>query len=89
MLNIEIAIEAAQKVNRDAWLKNAESKLSNQILSAANVGKRDLVVDINDLVVGAEDLCEAGEMLIFICKALDEGGYKHVIEPDGTFIVSW
>ena len=89
MLEIGIAIKAAQKFNRDAWLKQTESNLSKQILTAANVGKRDLVIDINNLVIGAEDLCEAGEMLIFICRTLDDGGYKHVIKPDGTFIISW
>ena len=40
MINVNIAIETSQKVNRDNWLKAAGEKLSNIILSVANTGRR-------------------------------------------------
>ena len=89
MINVNIAIETSQKVNRDNWLKAAGEKLSNTILSVANTGRRELRVSFRDLIIGAENLYESGEMLIYLNKTLDEAGYDHIVEPDGTLIISW
>lgn len=89
MINVNIAIETSQKVNRDNWLKAAGEKLSGAILAVANTGKRELRVSFKDLIIGAENLYESGEMLIYLNKTLDEAGYDHIVEPDGTLIISW
>lgn len=89
MINVNIAIETSQKVNRNNWLKAAGEKLSGAILAVANTGKRELRVSFRDLIIGAENLYESGEMLIYLNKTLDEAGYDHIVEPDGTLIISW
>ena len=89
MINVNIAIETSQKVNRNNWLKAAGEKLSDAILAVANTGKRELRVSFRDLIIGAENLYESGEMLIYLNKTLDEAGYDHIVEPDGTLIISW
>lgn len=89
MINAQIAFEAAQKVNRANWLKAAAERLSDQILSVANTGKRELICSTDDLIVGAENLSEAGEMLSYIDSILEELGYDHIIKPDGTLIIGW
>ena len=89
MINAQIAFEAAQKVNRANWLKAAAERLSDQILSVANTGKRELTCSTDDLIVGAENLSEAGEMLCYIDGILGELGYDHIIKPDGTLIIGW
>jgi len=89
MINAQIAFEAAQKVNRANWLKAAAERLSDQILSVANTGKRELTCSTDDLIVGAENLSEAGEMLSYIDGILEELGYDHIIKPDGTLIIGW
>jgi len=89
MINAQMAFEAAQKVNRANWLKEAAERLSNRILSVANTGKRELTCSIDDLIIGAENISEAGEMLSYIDKILEELGYDHIIKPNGTLIIGW
>ena len=89
MLNSKIAFETAQKVNRANWLTAMGDKLSLKIIETAKTGKRELVYKTDDLIKGAEDLYEAGEMLSYMYNMLEEAGYNHIIKPDGTLIISW
>jgi hypothetical protein len=89
MINVKIAIETSQKVNRENWLKAAGDKLSTIILETAKTGKRELKVPFEELIIGAETLYESGEMLAYLDKILKESGFSHVVKPDGTLIVSW
>ena len=89
MINVKIAIETSQKVNRENWLKAAGDKLSAVILEVAKTGKREMKVPFKELIIGAETLYESGEMLAYLNKTLNDAGFGHVIKPDGTLIVSW
>lgn len=89
MINVKIAIETSQKVNRENWLKAVGDKLSAVILEVAKTGKRELKVPFKELIIGAETLYESGEMLAYLDKILKESGFSHVVKPDGTLIVSW
>ena len=83
------AIKKSQKVNRDNWLRLAGHKLSEQIMRAASTGIRELSVNFQELLIGAENLFEAGEMFAYLNEQLEESGYNHVIEPDGTLYITW
>lgn len=89
MITAKIAFEKAQDVNRFNWIKAAGERLSNKIMAEASLGKRELVLDFDEFIVGAENLFEAGEMLANFNKILEDGGFKHVITPNGTLIISW
>ena len=83
------AIKKSQKVNRENWLRLAGAKVSDQIMTAATTGIRELRLNFNDLLIGAEDLFEAGEMFAYLNEQLIASGYKNVIEPDGTLYITW
>lgn len=89
MIKVEIAIETSQKVNRENWLRAAGDKLSAAILETAKTGKRELQVPFREFIIGAENLYESGEMLIYLNKTLNYAGFEHVIKPNGTLIISW
>lgn len=90
LINAKCAKNAAQKVNRQAWLNNAYAKLSDQIMAAANTGLCQLDLDLNSLVQGAEDLFEIGEMLQFIQAGLDEQGYDVKVNRSASRItIKW
>lgn len=89
IVNAKIAVENAQKFNRNNWLKDAGKKLSAKILAVAETGRREITFDFNDLIVGAENLYEAGEMLAYLNEKLTKSGYTNVVEPNGTLHITW
>ena len=90
LISSKVAVETAQKVNRDAWLRNAADKLNEQILNAANEGKRELRVNLQDMIQGAENMYEAGEMLVLLSDALNQKGYQSVITfPCACCVITW
>lgn len=90
LISSKVAVETAQKVNRDNWLRNAADKLNEQILNAANQGRRELCVDLQDMVQGAENMYEAGEMLVLLSDALTQKGYQSVVTfPNACCVITW
>lgn len=90
LINAVCAKNAAQQVNRQAWLNDAYAKLSDQIMAVANTGLCQLVLDLNSLVKGAENLFEIGEMLQFIQAGLDEEGYDVKVNRSASRItIKW
>lgn len=89
IIDAKLAVEAAQAFNRENWLKDAGVKLSEKILAVASRGLREMSFNINELIVGAENLYEAGEMLAYLNKQLTESGYDNVIEPNGVLHITW
>lgn len=89
MINVQTAIKVAQGANRNNWLKAAQDRLHFTILNTAETGKREVKVPFEQLIVGAENLCECAEMLMNINNILEESGFEHVVTPNGTLIVSW
>jgi hypothetical protein len=83
------AVKTSQKVNRENWLRLAGAKLSKQIMTAAATGVRELHVNFKDLLVGAENLYEAGEMFAYLNEHLEKSGYKNTIEPSGILHINW
>ena len=89
MINSKDAFEMAQKVNRANWVKATIDRISNQIVKEANLGKRELHVCFKNLLIGSENLFEAGEMFVLFANELKKAGYNHVITPSGDLIISW
>jgi hypothetical protein len=89
IINALAAANKSQEVNRNNWLAAAGRKLSDRIMRQAATGQRSLSVKFSDLLIGAENLGEAGEMFMFLSKELNRQHYKHEITIDGTLIISW
>ncbi len=89
MIKREYAEQIAQNVNCKNWVNHATENLSKMIIDAANTGRREVSVDLNSLVIGSENLDEAGYMLSTLHKMLNEEKYSHVIYPNGELVISW
>lgn len=83
------AHQLAQSHNRDCWAANTMNSLRTKIEAAANAGLHHIDMCINTLVVGAENLGEAGEMCTLLQKELKSFGYTTKITPDGQFTINW
>ena len=82
---------AAKAANpqRDLWIKSTQEKLDKAITEAAKKGLHNVEYPLNQLVVGAENLKEVAEMCEIYSDVLTEYEYKHAINRDGTFVISW
>ena len=89
MIHANNAINAAQQFNRNQWLKRAEGILSEQIMQVSKQGHRHLHVCLHDIVKGAENLAEIGEMCILLNKTLVNQGYAIKYSIDGRLVISW
>lgn len=89
MINVNVAIKAAQDFNRKCWLEHAGNELSNQIMNVAKTGVREMRINFKDLIKGAENLEESAEMLYYIEKTISNAGFEHVVTPDGVLIIKW
>ena len=83
------AHQLAQTHNRDCWVVHTMNTLSNKIQDAANEGLHHIDLCLNTLVVGAENLGEAGEMCTLLQKELKSHGFTTKITPDGNFSITW
>lgn len=89
MINVNEAIKAAQERNRACWLEDAGRKLSAMIMNEARKGLRQMEIPYVKLVVGAENLDEAAQMLYLVNKILKESGFNHKITESGNLYISW
>lgn len=89
MINSRDAFEMAQKVNRAKWVEATTERIGNQILKESALGKREICVNFKNLIVGSENLVEAGEMFVLFANELRKAGYNHKITISGDLIISW
>lgn len=89
MINANEAIRAAQERNRACWLEDAGRKLSAMIMGEAHKGLRQMEIPYIKLIVGAENLDEAAQMLYLTEKILKESGFNHKITENGNLYISW
>ena len=89
MINVNEAIRAAQDRNRKCWLEHAGNKLSAMIMDEAHKGLRQMEIPYVKLIVGAENLDEAAQMLYLVEKILNEAGFTHKITENGNLYISW
>ena len=89
MVYAQKAINEAQRVNRNNWLKAAGNRISDMVMNEARTGKRFVNICLNEFIVGAENLEEAAEMLDMLCDDLKEHNFGHKITPDGELYITW
>lgn len=89
MINVNEAIAAAQERNRKCWLEHAGAKLSAMIMDEARKGIRQMEIPYVKLIIGAENLDEAAQMLYLVGKILKEAGFTHKITQNGNLYISW
>lgn len=89
MINVNDAINAAQERNRAHWLESAGNKLSAMIMDEASKGLRQMEIPYVKLIIGAENLEEAAQMLYLVKKILKEAGFNHKITQNGNLYISW
>lgn len=89
MINVSVAVNAAQERNRACWLESAGNKLSAMIMDEARKGLRQIEIPYVKLIIGAENLDEAAQMLYLVEKILKEAGFTHKITQNGNLYISW
>lgn len=89
MINANVAANAAQERNRACWLESAGNKLSAMIMDEARKGLRQMEIPYVKLIIGAENLDEAAQMLYLVEKILKEAGFTHKITQNGNLYISW
>lgn len=85
----EQAYLLANQVNGKSWQNAASQRVNNIIEEAALNGAYSVEIELNDLIVGAENLREAREMLIAIEDYLNNQEFDSKITIDGTLLISW
>lgn len=88
-ITASIARNNAQSFNRNQWLNHAMDKIANTIIPKSNVGLRSTTFSIGQLIQGAENLHEAGELLQLLQKEFVTAGYTVKIDIDGNLTISW
>ena len=88
-MNANKAWEITQKVNRDRWFNNSIGQINAAVEAAASVGKSETSLSIDPLIVGAENLKEANELLQMIDRWLIKNEYITCITPLGRLQISW
>lgn len=83
------AHQHAQTFNRNAWVEHTLAVLNSKIEDAAKLGLHHVDLCLHTIIIGAENLGEAGEMCTLLQKELKSFGYTTKITPDGQFSINW
>ena len=89
MIKAKTAKRKEQEFNRDLWIRLSIKRLSKAIDREAAKGLNALSVNLHNIVIGAENLTEIGEMCILIEKELKMNGYRIHYSIDGELTISW
>ena len=89
MIKAKTAKRKEQEFNRDLWIRLSIKRLSKAIDREAAKGLNALSVNLHNIVIGAENLAEIGEMCILIEKELAANGYTTNYSIDGELTISW
>ena len=89
MIKAKTAKRKEQEFNRDLWIRLSIKRLSKAIDREAAKGLSALSVNLHNIVIGAENLAEIGEMCALIEKELLANGYTTHYSIDGELTISW
>lgn len=89
MIKAKTAKRKEQEFNRDLWIRLSIKRLSKAIDREAAKGLNALSVNLHNIVIGAENLAEIGEMCILIEKELKMNGYRIHYSINGELTISW
>lgn len=89
MIHAHDAYNIANNVNKNNCINRSMTIIDGIVKNAANLGKAEVIVNPNQLTLGAETFSEAGELLIEIESRLMQSGYGTKILPSGEYVIKW
>lgn len=89
MIHAHDAYRIANNVNKNICINRSMTFIDGIVKNAANSGKTEVIVNPNQLTLGAETFSEAAESLIEIETRLMQSGYCTRILPSGEYVIKW
>ena len=89
MIRAYDAYRIANNVNKNNCINRSMTVIDSIVKNAANSGKTEVIVNPNQLTLGAETFSEAAELLIEIETRLMQSGYCTRILPSGEYVIKW
>lgn len=89
MIHAHDAYRIANNVNKNNCINRSMTVIDSIVKNAANSGKAEVIVNPNQLTLGAETFSEAAESLIEIETRLMQSGYGTKILPSGEYVIKW
>lgn len=89
MIHAHDAYRIANNVNKNNCINRSMTVIDGIIKNAANSGRAEVIVNPNQLTLGAETFSEAAELLIEIETRLMQSGYCTRILPSGEYVIKW
>ena len=89
MIHAHDAYRIANNVNKNICINRSMAVINGIVKNAANLGKTEVIVNPNQLTLGAETFSEAAESLIEIETRLMQSGYNTKILPSGEYVIEW
>lgn len=89
MIRAYDAYKIANNVNKNNCINRSMTVIDGIVKNAANSGKTEIIVNPNQLTLGAETFSEAAELLIEIETRLMQSGYCTRILPSGEYVIKW
>ena len=83
------AYNIANNVNKNICIDRSMTVIDGIVKNAANSGETEVIVNPNQLTLGAETFSEAAESLIEIETRLMQSGYCTRILPSGEYVIKW
>lgn len=89
MIHAHDAYRIANNVNKNICIDRSITVIDGIVKNAASSGETEVIVNPNQLTLGAETFSEAAELLIEIETRLMQSGYCTRILPSGEYIIKW
>lgn len=89
MIHADNAHRIANNANKNICIDRSMTVIDSIVKNAANSGETEVVVNPNQLTLGAETFSEAAESLVEIETRLMRSGYNTKILPSGEYVIEW
>lgn len=89
MIHAHDAYRIANNVNKNNCINRSMTVIDSIVKNAANLGKTEVVVNPNQLTLGAETFSEVAESLVEIETRLMRSGYNTKILSSGEYVIEW
>lgn len=89
MIHAHDAYRIANNVNKNICIDRSMTVIDDIVKNAASSGETEVIVNPNQLTLGAETFSEAAESLIEIETRLMQSGYNTKILPSGEYVIEW
>lgn len=89
MIHAHDAYKIANNVNKNNCINRSMTVIDGIVKNAVSSGETEVIVNPNQLTLGAETFSEAAELLIEIEARLMQSGYGTKILPSGEYVIKW